>query len=144
MGSVLQSEGVGGLLMWLAVMATLSSKSSQTAVIPSHSAKTHTHKLYLSLPPSLSGGGAQCSSGVLRVRGIKTDDLVAGRLEFCHEMEWKAVCDNKWDAVDATTVCTHFGLSQGEWKISTPTTQWLRWLCRLPLQRIMLWHKCFS
>ena len=111
MSGVLQSVGVRGLMAWLAVMATLNSKSSQLA----------SHRAEHSLSAALSaGGGSQCENGDIRVRGVETESLVAGRLEFCHEKEWKAVCDNGWSGGDATTVCRQLEFSLGEWKSLSP------------------------
>ena len=102
-GGVLQSGGVRGLLVWLAVMATLHSKSSQLAGY-SHCAN-----------PLGGGAQAQCDeSGKIRVRGTHTANLVVGGLEFCDGTKWRAVCENGWGGRDATTACKELGFSRGE------------------------------
>ena len=52
--------------------------------------------------------------GDIRVRGIHTASLVAGGLDFCHEMEWRAVCEGGWNDNDARVVCRQLGFSLGE------------------------------
>ena len=46
-----------------------------------------------------------CSEGELRVTGPNTIDLIAGCIELCIGMEWRAVCHGGWDLADAIWWC---------------------------------------
>ncbi len=38
--------------------------------------------------------------------------LLAGRVELCYALEWRAVYHSMWDRADAMVVCRHFGFPQ--------------------------------
>ena len=47
--------------------------------------------------------------GDIRVTGINTTTLVAGRIEICAWEEWRAVCHGSWDIREAMVVCRQLG-----------------------------------
>ena len=55
-----------------------------------------------------------CSvEGAVQLTGGQTE--AEGRVEYCSEGVWSSVCDNTWDAVDASVICNQLGfLSAGE------------------------------
>ena len=56
-----------------------------------------------------------CSDGELRMTGPNTTDLIAGRIELCTGVEWRAVCHGGWDVADAMVVCRQLGFpAEGE------------------------------
>ena len=102
MCGVLQSVGVRGLLVWLAVMATLHSKSPQLA----RDAR---------LARSSAGGRTQCVNGDIRSGGnTVAPNSMTGRIAVCVEAEWRVVCDDGWDMDDATVACRQLGYAEGE------------------------------
>ena len=66
---------------------------------------------------------------------------MAGRLEFCHEREWRAVCEDGWDDRDATTACKELGFSLGEWKYVKPCSIGDAGAYRFALRKLMLWQE---
>ena len=47
--------------------------------------------------------------------GTNTTDLIAGRIELCHGIEWRAVCQGQWGMADAMVVCRQLGFpAEGE------------------------------
>ena len=49
-----------------------------------------------------------CQDGDIRLRGGRSS--AEGRVEICFNNQWGTVCDDSWDAADATVVCTQLGL----------------------------------
>ena len=43
--------------------------------------------------------------GEVRLMGLKKNDVIAGRMEICHNGWWTAVCADGWDLNDAKVVC---------------------------------------
>ena len=52
-----------------------------------------------------------CQDGQIRLRGGRSS--TEGRVEICFNNQWGTVCDDFWDARDATVVCTQLGLPSG-------------------------------
>ena len=50
-----------------------------------------------------------CTEGDLRLLEGNSD--LEGRVEICKNSSWGTVCDDGWDATDATVVCRQLGLS---------------------------------
>ena len=48
------------------------------------------------------------------MRGIHTEDLVAGGLEVCTGSVWRAVCDDGWGMNDARVACQQLGFQSGK------------------------------
>ena len=47
--------------------------------------------------------------------GLNTTDFIAGRIELCIGVEWRAVCHGEWDVADAMVVCRQLGFpAEGE------------------------------
>ena len=53
---------------------------------------------------------AFCRDGQLRLVGGTT--VTEGRVEICFNETWGTVCDDVWDDLDATVVCSSFGYSK--------------------------------
>lgn len=50
---------------------------------------------------------APCTTGELRLRGGTVAS--EGRVEVCMNNEWGTVCDDQFDAVDASVACRQLG-----------------------------------
>ena len=56
---------------------------------------------------------ALCQDGDIRLNGGRS--TLEGRVEICFNNQWGTVCDDSWDAADATVVCIQLGLpSEGK------------------------------
>ena len=51
-----------------------------------------------------------CQHGELRLQGSRYQH--AGHVEVCVNGAWGTVCDDKWNAPDATVVCKQLGFSR--------------------------------
>ena len=49
------------------------------------------------------------TEGEIRVTGITGPDIIAGRVDLCYELHWRAVCHSMWNRNDAKVVCRAFG-----------------------------------
>ena len=45
------------------------------------------------------------NQGDIRVIGLTTEDVIAGRMQYCYDNEWRAVCVGWWDLNDTKVVC---------------------------------------
>ena len=48
-----------------------------------------------------------CADNSVQLTGRNSPN--EGRVEICHNANWKAVCDDGWDINDATVVCRQLG-----------------------------------
>ncbi len=55
------------------------------------------------------GCDAPCATGDIRLAGGNIPN--EGRIEICMNNQWGTVCDDGWDATDATVVCRQLGYS---------------------------------
>lgn len=53
----------------------------------------------------------QCQTGEVRIVGMG-DPATEGLVQVCYEGIWGTVCDEMWDAVDASIVCKELGFSR--------------------------------
>lgn len=58
----------------------------------------------------------ECSNGEIRLAG-GPDSSPEGRVEVCVGGEWGTVCDDRWDAKEATVVCKQLGHSQCKYQL---------------------------
>ena len=45
------------------------------------------------------------NEGDIRVIGLTKENAIAGRMEYCYNNKWRAVCVGWWDLRDAKVVC---------------------------------------
>lgn len=58
-----------------------------------------------------AGSGA-CEDGAIRLVNGATDN--EGRVEICFDNHWGTICDDSFDAPEATVVCRQLGYGNGE------------------------------
>lgn len=63
----------------------------------------HATKIFLTLDPS-----PECTVGSVRLTG--GNSTVEGLVELCIDGEWSNVCDQGWDAFDASVTCKQLNL----------------------------------
>lgn len=51
-----------------------------------------------------------CESGAIRLVGGANQ--YEGRVELCINNVWGTICDNSWDATDASVACKQLGYSE--------------------------------
>ena len=56
-----------------------------------------------------TANGDNYEHGGIRVLGINTTSIVAGRMLICHNGEWREVCHDGWDQNNARVVCHQLG-----------------------------------
>ena len=52
-----------------------------------------------------------CMNGDVRLTNGGAVQNGSGQVELCNDGEWGVVCDNEWDAIDASVVCRQLGFS---------------------------------
>lgn len=70
-------------------------------------------------------GMNECTrNGDIRIVGMSSTCILAGRIDLCHNYEWTAVCHANWDKYDAQVVCRQFGYP-ARGKSSIAVNHWL-------------------
>ena len=47
----------------------------------------------------------------MRLIGINSTCILAGKVQLCYQSDWRLVCHYSWDVKDAMVVCQKFGFS---------------------------------
>ena len=69
---------------------------------------------------------AFCQNGQLRLAGGTS--VNEGRVEICFNETWGTICDDVWDDLDATVVCSSLGYSRFSMLLIVCTTLMIAWL----------------
>ena len=56
-----------------------------------------------------SGENTCTRNGDIRIIGLNSSCIIAGRMDLCYNLEWRAVCHGEWDINEAMVVCELFG-----------------------------------
>ncbi len=79
-------------------------------LVRTHSLSLNITLLMFLLELFLNTVGAGCATGDIRLAGTGRSSA-QGRVEVCNDNQWGTICDDVWDNVDATVVCTQLGYS---------------------------------